>query len=177
MERLATRERGVHLHTLEDHDAEALQERGWRSHTRSDSDHGRFRSKHRTTVPPRSTHVQPGDVSRALIQQGGGRGWGRQLQQQHDGVVVLEQRGSPAGLRQALRKTRRWRGRAAPRGREIRVLGSPKTPTIYRRRGGGCAPSRVPTLGGAAALDGMEGAAKRGREGGRPRVGLRPICA
>ena len=28
MERLATRERGVHLHTLEDHDAEALQERG-----------------------------------------------------------------------------------------------------------------------------------------------------
>ena len=28
MERLATRERGVHLHTLEDRDAEALQERG-----------------------------------------------------------------------------------------------------------------------------------------------------
>ena len=28
MERLPTRERGVHLHTLEDRDAEALQERG-----------------------------------------------------------------------------------------------------------------------------------------------------
>jgi hypothetical protein len=28
MERLATRERGVYLHTLEDCDAEALQERG-----------------------------------------------------------------------------------------------------------------------------------------------------
>ena len=28
METLATRERGVHLHTLEDRDAEALQERG-----------------------------------------------------------------------------------------------------------------------------------------------------
>ena len=28
MERLETRERGVHLHTLEDRDAEALQERG-----------------------------------------------------------------------------------------------------------------------------------------------------
>ena len=27
MEKLATRERGVHLHTLEDRDAEALQER------------------------------------------------------------------------------------------------------------------------------------------------------
>ena len=45
MEILATRERGVYLHTLEDRGAEALQERGWRSHTRSDSDHGRFRSK------------------------------------------------------------------------------------------------------------------------------------
>ena len=29
------------------------------------------------TAPPRSTHVQSGDVSHALIQQGGGRGWGR----------------------------------------------------------------------------------------------------
>ena len=28
MERLAMRERGVHLHTLEDRDVEALQERG-----------------------------------------------------------------------------------------------------------------------------------------------------
>ena len=70
MERLATRERGVHLHTLEDRDAEALQERGWWSRTRSDSGRGRIRSKHRTTVPLRSTHMQPGDVSRALIQQG-----------------------------------------------------------------------------------------------------------
>src|SRR3989337_2935245 len=87
MEILATRERGVYLHTLEDHDAEALQERGWRSRTRSDSDRGRFRSKRRTTAPPRSTHVQPGDVSRTLMQQGGGRGWGRQVRQ-HDSVVV-----------------------------------------------------------------------------------------
>ena len=68
-------------------------------------------------------------------------------------------------------------GRAAPRERETRVSCSPKTPTIYRRRGGGCAPSRVPTPRGAAALDGMEGAAKRGERGARPRVGLRPICA
>ena len=68
------RERGVHLHTLEDRDAEALQECGRWSRSRSDSDRGRIRSKHRTMVPPRSTHVQPGDVSRALIRQGGGRG-------------------------------------------------------------------------------------------------------
>ena len=47
MEILATRERGVYLHTLEDRDAEALQERGWWSRTRSDSDRGRFRSKRR----------------------------------------------------------------------------------------------------------------------------------
>ena len=60
----------MHLHTFEDRDAEALQECVWRSRTRSDSDCGRIRSKHRTTVPPRSTHVQLGDVSHALIQQG-----------------------------------------------------------------------------------------------------------
>jgi len=52
-------------------------ERGWWSRTRSDSDRGGFRSKCRTTAPPRSTHVQPGDVSNTLIQQGGRRGWGR----------------------------------------------------------------------------------------------------
>ena len=70
MERLATRERGVHIHTLEDRDVEALQECDRWSRTRSDSNRGRIRSKHRTTAPPRSTHVQPGDVSHALIQQG-----------------------------------------------------------------------------------------------------------
>ena len=48
-------------------------ERGWWSRTRSDSDRGGFRSKRRTTAPPRSTHVQPGDVSSFLIQQGGRR--------------------------------------------------------------------------------------------------------
>ena len=34
--------------TLEDRDAEALQERSWWSLTRSDLDRGRFRSQHRT---------------------------------------------------------------------------------------------------------------------------------
>ena len=37
---LATRGRGVHLHTLVDRDAEALQERGWWSRTRNNLDCG-----------------------------------------------------------------------------------------------------------------------------------------
>ena len=161
-------ERGVHLHTFEDHDAEALQERGRWSRTLSDSDRGRIRSKHRTTMPPRSTHVQPGDVSRALIQQGERERlgktpssssttawwWWRSVALQQGFAKHCERRGGRGvGLRQE---------------RETLVFGSPQTPTIYRRRGGGCTPSRVPTPRGAAALDGMEGAAKRGREGGAP---------
>ena len=93
-------------------------------------------------------------------------------------MVVMEEHGTPAGLRQALRETRRERGRAAPRERKSRVLGSPKTPTIYRRRGGGCAPSRVPTLGGAAALDGTGGGGQEGeREGHALGWAFRPVCA
>ena len=58
------------------------------------------------------------------------------VQQQHDGVVVKEERGNPAGLRQAPRERRRtWeRGRAAP---EL-GCGCPPTPHIYigaRERG------------------------------------------
>ena len=36
------------------------------------------------------------------------------VQQQHNGMVVMEERGTPAGLRQAPQETRRERGRAAP---------------------------------------------------------------
>ena len=61
--------------------------------------------------------------------------------QQHDGVVV-EAVGFQQGFaKRYLRRKRchgRERGRAAPRERENRVCGSPKTPTIYR--GKGCAP-------------------------------------
>ena len=41
-----------------------------------------------------------------------------EIQQQHNGVVVMEERGNPAGLRQAPRDMRRKRGRAAPTGRD-----------------------------------------------------------
>ena len=75
------------------------------------------------------------------------------IQQQHDGVVVVEERGTPAGLRQALRETRRERGRAAPTGEELRVLGFPFASTIYRGRGRAAPPPRVSSLGVAAALD------------------------
>ena len=85
---ITSNERGVHLHTFEDRDAEALQERGRWSRSLSDSYRGRIRSKHRTTVPPHSTHVQPGDVSSLLIQQGRGEVEGEL--RQHDGVVVTE---------------------------------------------------------------------------------------
>ena len=54
------------------------------------------------TAPPRSTHVQPGDVSHALIQQGEREVGEDSIQQQHNSVVVMEERGTPAGLRQAL---------------------------------------------------------------------------
>ena len=46
-------------------------------------------------------------------------------------------------------------------------------PHIYRGRGGGCAPSRVPTPRGAAALDGSWGGGQEGERGAPPRVGLR----
>ena len=73
------------------------------------------------------------------------------VQQQHDSVVVVEEHGNPAGLRQALRERRRERGRAAPGRGETHLLAAPKSSSIYRGEGGGCAPSRVPSLGVAAA--------------------------
>ena len=45
--------------------------------------------------------------------------------------------------------------------------------TIYRGEGGGCAPSRVPTPRGTAALDGSWGGGQEGKRGAPPRVGLR----
>ena len=43
------------------------------------------------------------------------------IQQQHNNVVVVEEHGTLAGLRQAPQETRRERGRAAPRRRLDRV--------------------------------------------------------
>ena len=76
----------------------------------------------------------------------------------------MEERGNPAGLRQAPReRRRRERGRAAPKRRRSHVLGSPK-PQIYIGEGEGCAPHLgFPPQGVRPALDGAWGAAKGGR--------------
>ena len=67
------------------------------------------------------------------------------VQQQHDGVVVVEECGNPAGLRQAPReRRRRERGRAAPKERRSRVCMAAQTSSIYRGKGA-ASPSRVPT--------------------------------
>ena len=79
----------------------------------------------------------------------------------------MEERGNPAGLRQAPRERRRESGRAAPRERCSRVYGSPKTPTIYRGGGGAAPPSRVsPPRGAASPRWDLEGR-PRGERGGR----------
>src|SRR4051812_14169179 len=53
-------------------------------------------------TPSRSTHVQPGDISHALIQQGGGRGWG--------GAPTTTRRHGGGGAA-------RYSGRASPKHR------------------------------------------------------------
>ena len=67
---LATRGRGVHLHTLVDRERKRCKNADEgvvlvAIQIAVDSD-----LSTESTVPPRSTHVQPGDVSHALIQQG-----------------------------------------------------------------------------------------------------------
>ena len=91
-------------------------------------------------------------------------------------MVVVEERGNPAGLRQApWEKRRRERGRAAPTRDQIMCYGQPLG-LIYIGEGEeGAPPLGFPPLGGAAALDGKQGAAKRGEREAPPRVGLRPI--
>ena len=68
--------------------------------------------------------------------------------QQHDGVVVVEEHGNPAGLRQAPRERRRERGRAAPKGRGSRVLGSPKPQLFIGGGEEGAPPLGFPPLEG-----------------------------
>ena len=104
------------------------------------------------SVPSRSTHVQPGDVSHALIQQGererlrkapSSRSktawwWWRSVAILQ-GFTKHRGRGGvrEVGLRQGEAKTH--------------VLAALKTSTIYRGEGEGCAPSRVSIPRGAAA--------------------------
>ena len=88
-------------------------------------------------------------------------------------MVVVEERGNPAGLRQAPReRRRRERGRAAPKGDFLVCVWQPK-PQVYIGGKGAAPPLGFPTPRGVASPRwDLEGAAKRGREGARPRVGL-----
>ena len=87
------------------------------------------------------------------------------IQQQHNSVVVVGERGNPAGLRQAPRERRRERGRAAPGRGQTHLLAAPKPSSIYRGEGRGCAPSRVSTPRGAAAPIPSKGGGQGGRGG------------
>ena len=73
--------------------------------------------------------------------------------QQHDGVVVVEERGNPAGLRQAPRERRStWeRGSAAP---ELGVRLPSHPPPIYRVKGEGGRPPQIQSEEGAVAKGG-----------------------
>ena len=62
-------------------------------------------------------------------------------------MVVVEERGNPAGLRQAPQETRRERGRAAPRRRLNRVSSSPKPQVYIGLREGAAPPLGFPPQG------------------------------
>ena len=92
-------------------------------------------------------------------------------------MVVVEERGNPAGLRQAPWERRRRRGRAAPTRDQIVCYGQPLG-LIYIGEGEGCAPFRVSHPQGVRpALDGTWGGGQEG-ERGEARLGwaLGPIC-
>ena len=89
--------------------------------------------------------------------------------QQHDGVVVVEERGTPAGLHQAPQETRRERGRAAPRGRSSHRLFSSPKPQVYIGGKGAAPPLGFPTPKGAAIPRSHLGGAAKGRFPSPPR--------
>ena len=98
------------------------------------------------TVPPRSTHVQPDDVSRALIQQGEREKLGKTPSSSSTTAWWWWSCSTPSGLRQALRRRRMcWRARGRHQRRGLR---GPPSPTIYREPRGGAGPRRSNLLGG-----------------------------
>ena len=90
-------------------------------------------------------------------------------------MVVVEERGTPAGLRQAPRERRRERGRAAPGRGETHVLAAPKPSSIYRGEGGGVPPLgfrpqgvRQPQIPSRVAAQGGRGGNLPPKQGGAP---------
>src|SRR3954464_13860751 len=75
------------------------------------------------------------------------------VQQQHNGVVMMEERGNPAGLRQALRERRKDLGEGE--GCASTWVRLPSHPLhIYRGKGEGGRPPQIPSEEGAAARRG-----------------------
>ena len=103
------------------------------------------------TVPPHSTHVQLGDVSHALIQQGE-RERLRKTPSSSSTMVWWWWR-SVAILRGFAKHRGRGEGREVGlRQGEVKthLLAAPRPSSIYRGRGRAAPPPRVPPLGAAA---------------------------
>ena len=118
------------------------------------------------TAPPRSTHVQPGDVSHALSQQGERE---RLRKTPSSSSTTAWWWWRSVAILQGFAKHRgRGGGREAGlRHGEVKthVLAAPKSSSIYRGEGGGCAPFRVSTPRGAAAPIPSKGGGQGGRGG------------
>ena len=90
------------------------------------------------TAPPRSTHVQPGDVSHALIQQGERE----RLRKKAPAAARWRDDGGEAVLRQGFAKRsteeeRCWGGEGLRLGSGVQPF---PRPSIYRGRGKGAGP-------------------------------------
>ena len=98
----------------------------------------KIRSHAKRTAPPRSTHVQPRDVSSFLIQQGGRRSWGRTPAARRRGGGACS---SPVGLRQALLRRRwSWRGGGLRQGQGVKLPCA--SPLYIGVEGAGSLPSK-----------------------------------
>ena len=84
-------------------------------------------------------------------------------------MVVVEERGNPAGLRQAPWERRsRERGRAAPRGRELMCWTAPKPQVFIGEREGAAPPLGFHPRGGGQPPDGTKGGGQGEERGGAP---------
>ena len=102
------------------------------------------------TAPPRSTHVQPGDVSHALIQQGERE---RLRKTPSSSSTTAWWRWRSVAILQGFAK-HRGRGGVLGRGGGLRQnlwCGCPPTPHIYRGKGEGGRPPQIQSEEGAAA--------------------------
>ena len=122
------------------------------------------------TAPPRSTQVQPGDVSYALIKQGEKERLGKTPSS--SSMMAWWWWRSVAILQGFAKHRGRGGGREAGlRHGEVKthVLSAPKSSSIYRGEGGAAPPPRFPPLGVAASpRSHLGGAAKGGVRGGAP---------